>query len=178
VFDSDIVGVDDEDSEFRVEYPATLLIEDIDFVVLDVTEPRPVLYRAIRSLALLSMRMDAFEPATQFALASVATALAFQVVFDDFDPFASEFIPVPLLFRQFWEIEVATPGVFSKTLLIFQDPEYMPMDSPDDMWVEFVRELCRCGRCNYTKVLEQARLVPLNISVSLQGLPLMPLHLQ
>jgi hypothetical protein len=173
VFDSDVVGVGEEDSGSRVEYPATFLIEDISAIVLDLNEARPALYRAIRSLAVLSIRVDCFDPATEFALASVATALAFQDVFDDFDPFDPRFLPVPLLFRQFWEIEHVTPTVFSKTLVMFQSPDYMPMDSPDDMWVEFVRELCRSGHCNYTKLLEQAKPVPLNISQSLQGLPLM-----
>jgi hypothetical protein len=173
VFDSELNGNSEEDMEPRVEYPATFLLEHIQPIVIDLSEPNPPLFQAIRALALLSIRFDCFDPLTEAALSAVAAGLALRNVFEDFDPFNAGLKNLPSLFPQFWEIEAACPGVFSKTLAIFQSADYIPMDAPDDMWVEFVRELCQCGQCNYTKLLEQAKPVPLNISVSLQGLPLL-----
>jgi hypothetical protein len=161
-----------DEFQATVEYPATFLLEEVHNLVLDISEPSWQLFKALFSIARLSLRLGCFDAATEVALITVAAALALQDYYEGFDPFLSGF-PLPLLFPQFWEIEAVCPGVFSKTMLMFQDPDYQPLDSPDDMWVEFVRELCRSGHCNFTKVLEQSKPVPLNISVSIADYPLM-----
>jgi hypothetical protein len=173
VFDSEIPkAVSEKEEEVRVDYPVTFLMEEIHAIVLDISQPRPALFRAIRSLALLSIPVNCLDSTTETTLATVATVLAFQTYFGNFDPFTAG-LDLPALFEKFWVIETCSPGVLSKTLQVFQNLEYVPMETPDDMWVEFVRELCRCGNCNYTRVLEQVRPVPLNLSRSLQELPLL-----
>jgi hypothetical protein len=172
VFDVDVSGTTVGEFGERMEYPAIFHVDDVAKIVLDLAEPSLTLFRAVIALAMLSLRVNCFDRATEAALAAVAAALAFAEYYDGFDPFHSGFA-LPALFEPFWQVERRCSGVFAKTLAVFQSPEYIPMDAPDDMWVEFVRHLCRCGHCNVTKILEIAKPVPLNITVALQGYPVL-----
>jgi hypothetical protein len=75
------------------------------------------------------------------------------------------------MFNELWEIETNFPGVISRTLEKFQSPDYPIAHVPEDMWIAFVRELCATGQRDFTKLLERTKPIPLNISLSLQGLP-------
>jgi hypothetical protein len=161
----------EETTPTAAEYPATFSIETIPEIVLTLTEPTLALFNAMVALSRLSLRMDCFHPSVEAALAALAASLALVQHYPAFDPITSKF-PLPPLFKQFWEVESQSHGVFSKALAKFQGPEYEPMDAPDDAWVELVKELCCCGKCNFTKLLEQWKPIPLNISLSLQGLPM------
>jgi hypothetical protein len=98
--------------------------------------------------------------------------MTFQKLFDGFDPNAFPGIQLPeTLFSELWEIHNADPKVIPATVARFQGADWPMSDVPDDMWISFVRELCKVGGRDFTKVLERAKPIPLNISQSLQGLP-------
>lgn len=168
VFDVEIL----DDNISGLDYPLVFHIDEIDAILLHLDEPTPQLFRAVSLMAFVSIREQTFDSTTETAIASVATAVIFQKLFPGFDPSQFNGLQLPTLFDELWEIHNSyDPNLIPQTLARFHDPEYSGSDVPDDMWISFVRELCRIGQKDFTKLLERSRPIPLNISNSLQGLP-------
>ena len=118
------------------------------------------------------IREECFDVTTETAIATVATAVIFQELYKEFDPFDFSGLQLPTLFQELWEIHTNySADLIPQTLEKFQNPDYPVLDVPEDMWIAFVREMCRLGKRDFTKLLERSRPIPLNISISLQGLP-------
>ena len=170
VFD---VDADDEHQEPGEFYPLVFDLKDIDDLLINIDQPNRKLIDTLSLIIITSFRENCFDQITEKALSALVTAAALKSKFPDFDP---ENIPdwqPPILFKEFWEIHtVYDPELMSKTLLKYQDPERQVTESfPEDLWIAFVREMCRIGQRNFTELLEKSRPIPLNISLSLQGLP-------
>lgn len=168
VFDVDLDG-----EEIEEDYPLVLRIEEIDDVLVNINDLNAKFIQVITLITLMSFRENCFDVATEKALASVVVALILQELFPGFDPLTSSQWNPPLLFKEFWEIHSQVdPELIPKTLATFQDPNYPIVEQfPEDLWIAFVRQMCRVGKCNFTELLEKSRPIPLNISLSLQGLP-------
>ncbi|KAK8863934.1 hypothetical protein M9Y10_011627 [Tritrichomonas musculus] len=153
-------------------YPLIFHIDEIDPILFQLDHPTPGLFKAVSLMAIVSIREDCFDNQTETAIASIATAVIFQELFPGFDPFSFDGIQLPTLFTELWEIQSHyNAQLIPQTLAIFQDEQYPVSEVPDDMWIAFVREMCRIGNRDFTKLLERSRPIPLSISTSLQGLP-------
>ncbi|OHT12600.1 hypothetical protein TRFO_03624 [Tritrichomonas foetus] len=168
VFDVEIA----EDGWPGYGYPLIFHVDDIDGILFNLDGPTPELFKAVSLMTIVSIREDCFDNTTETAIASVATAVIFQELFSQFDPFKFNGITLPTLFHELWEIHShCNSDLIPQTLAKFQNPEYPVSEVPEDMWIAFVREMCRIGKRDFTKLLERSRPIPLNISISLQGLP-------
>ena len=153
-------------------YPLVFSVDDIDGILRSFDQPTAQLFTAVTLMSIVSLREDVFDQVTETAIATIATSIVFQKLFPDFNPLEFAGISLPTLFHELWEIHSRfDPELIPKTLQKFQDPSYQLLDAPEDMWIAFVRETCRIGKRDFTKLLERSRPIPLNISISLQGLP-------
>jgi hypothetical protein len=166
VFDVDLPGDD-----VSCGYPLVFFVKDIDMILRGFDEPSTGLFDAIRMMTVYSIREGCFDPLTETAIATIASAVVFEKLFPRVDVAALNGVMLPPMFNELWEIETNFPGVISRTLEKFQSPDYPIADVPEDMWIAFVRELCATGQRDFTKLLERTKPIPLNISLSLQGLP-------
>lgn len=154
-------------------YPLVFNVEDIEGILMSFDAPSTQLFTAVTLMTIVSIREDCFDPITETAIATIATSVIFQKLFPNFDPLEFTGITLPTLFHELWELHSRyDPNLIPQTLAKFQDPEYHPSDVPDDMWIAFVREMCRIGKRDFTKLLERSRPIPMNIWISLQGLPM------
>ena len=153
-------------------YPLVFNVEDIDGILMSFDKPSTQLFTAVTLMTIVSIREDCFDPITETAIATIATSVIFQKLFPNFDPLEFTGITLPTLFHELWELHTRfDPELIPKTLAKFQAQDYHPSDVPDDMWIAFVREMCRIGGRDFTKLLERSRPIPMNIWISLQGLP-------
>ncbi|OHT04301.1 hypothetical protein TRFO_28176 [Tritrichomonas foetus] len=153
-------------------YPLVFRVDDIDGILNKFDKPSIQLFTAVTLMTIVSIREDVFDQVTETAIATIATSVVFKRLFPDFDPLEFAGISLPTLFHELWEIHSRfDQTLIPKTLEKFQDTEYPVLDVPEDMWIAFVREMCRIGKRDFTKLLERSRPIPLNISISLQGLP-------
>ena len=153
-------------------YPFVFHLEEIDGIINSLDSPTPQLFTAVTLMTIVSIREDCFDQITETAIATVAASVIFQRLYPDFDPLQFAGVSLPTLFHELWEIQCKfDTNLIPQTLHKFQDPDYPVSDVPEDMWIAFVREMCRLGQRDFTKLLERSRPIPLNISISLQGLP-------
>jgi hypothetical protein len=148
------------------------LIDDIDGILNHFHEPTVALFQAVSLMALGSILENRLESQTENAISAIAASVIFQRIFPNFDPqkFADAQL-LPMLFNELWEIQQKDPKVIPETVAKIQATASPTSDVPDDMWISFVRDLCKVGGKDFTKVLERSKPIPLNISQSLQGLP-------
>jgi hypothetical protein len=130
------------------------------------------LFIAATFLGILSIRENCLDDITMMALACVATSATFGQMYPGFDPVSFSGIRFPDLFFVLWKLHTMCDStLLPQTLAAIQDPEFGVQDVPEEMWIGFVLELSLVGQQNFTKVLEEVRPIPLNISQSLDGLP-------
>ena len=154
-------------------YPLVFLLTELPGILQNLNEPSNQLFTAVTLMAIVSIRENCFDDVTETAIATIATSVIFKKIFTNFDPFEFAGYMLPTLFHELWEIHTNyDSSLIPLTLKKFQDPNFVVSDVPDDMWISFVREMCRIGKRDFTKLLERSRPIPLNISISLQGLPL------
>lgn len=153
-------------------YPLVFHVDEIPGILMELETPTVQLFKAVSLMTIVSLREECFDITTETAIATVATAVIFQELFQGFNPFEFNGITLPTLFHELWEIHShCNAELIPNTLSKFQNPDYPVSEVPEDMWIAFVREMCRIGRKDFTKLLERSRPIPLNISISLQGLP-------
>jgi hypothetical protein len=152
-------------------YPLVFLLDDIEGILNTFGEPTPELFKAVMLMVAGAIREGSLDDQTGTAIAAVATGVVFQKLFNGFDPLDFEGIPRPTLFNELWEIQKKDPKVIPATIGRTRDESWPTWGVQDDMWIAFVRELCKIGKKDFTKLLERAWPIPLNISQSLQGLP-------
>lgn len=168
VFDVEVANEDQ-----IVPYPLVLQIDTIDQIIFNESKPTPELYNCISMLALSGIRNDCFDSTIENAISKVCAASILQDLYPSFDPLDFNDVEPPILFVEFWDIHKNfDKTLIPRTLQKFQNPNYPVSDVPEDMWIAFVRDMCTIGKKDFTKLLEHARPIPLNISNSVQGLPL------
>jgi hypothetical protein len=166
VFDVDLPG-----DQPVFGYPLLFRIEAIDGILIHLNSVSDDLFSVFSLIAVLTLR-DCFDLATETALGALAASVICKKLFPSFDPLALAGLSLPVLFNELWEIHTTLdPTVISRTLATFQDPDYEVADVPEDMWIAFVKVLSRNGKRNFTKLLERAKPIPLNVATSLQDLP-------
>ena len=123
------------------------------------------------TLSLLTIKDGALDAMTELAIATICASSVFKKFFPSFDPFELDSIQLPKLFHEFWEIQTRFDSqLIPKTLKEFQlDDSKHPV--PEDQWIAFVRKMCKIGNYNFTKTLERARPIPLNVTNSISGMP-------
>jgi hypothetical protein len=152
-------------------YPLVFLQDEMDGIMNRFGEPSPELFRAVMLMVVGAIREGSLDDQTATAITAVASSVIFQKLFTGFDPLDFEGIPKPTLFSELWEIQKKDPKVIPATVGRTRDQSWPTWGVQDDMWIAFVRELCKIGKKDFTKWLERAWPIPLNISQSLQGLP-------
>ena len=108
---------------------------------------------------------------TEDAISIVSSCSAIKSVWKDFDPL--ELVESDSsLYKPLYDIhQQCNKSIIPKTLSVFQDENFVSMDTQEDMWMQFVTELCSVGKKNFINVLKKARPIPMNISCSIQNLP-------
>ena len=166
VFDIELVN-----DEPGCSYPLVFSLDDLD-KIFAIDQPAKPLFTLLSMLTNISVRENCFDESTEIVLSTVSACSAIKKVWTNCNPLIFLESDTPLLFNELWDIHINYDStILPKTLAVFQDPEFQILDTPEDMWILFVREFCRIGKKNFTSVLQRARPIPLNISLSLQNLP-------
>jgi hypothetical protein len=166
-----VFDVDLADEGPQIGYPLLYRVESIEGILRTIDRVSDDLFSLLSLLAIWTLR-DCFDSTTEAAIAAIAASVICQSLFPAFDPLSLAGFSLPILFTELWEIHSHVDNtVISRTLATFQDPNYDVPDVPEDMWISFVKELSKHGKRNFTKLLERAKPIPLNVAVSLQGLP-------
>ena len=152
----------------EVSYPLFWELEILPQVIFDYEKPTSELFRAVTLISIQSIREDCFDEKTEMALGALATAVVFTKIYPDFNPLEMN-MELPHLFKEFWGIHQHLPNVFTDTMRVFQSPDYHPYDVAEDMWIELVRELCRQGQADLTRLLGNARPLPMGMTQSYTG---------
>ena len=165
-----VFDIDLPDDQPSFGYPLVFLEEDMDGILCELDHPSPILFKALTIIGIVSIREDCFDQMTETALAHVAGSVAMKSLWPDFDPLEILGDQAPLLFKEFWKIHMFNDTVLHETLKIYQNPDYPISDVKDDTWISFVTNMCRISKHNYIKVLQKVKPIPLNISLSVNGL--------
>ena len=148
-------------------YPVVSYMKEIDGTLIDIAQPNAHLFNLAVLITISAIKENCFDALFTHLLAELAAAVALREVYPEFDPLHFPGITLSKGFVEFWEIQTgAGRTVIPNTLAIFQDPNYEPSEVPDDMWIAFVKELCKKGRYNFTKLLEDVRPLPISVSWS------------
>ena len=167
VFDIDLP----EDSPI-CGYPIVFPLSELDELFNNLERPSHNLYLLVNLLALSTLRENCFDPIVEFALSEVAASVVFSSLYNGFNPKNFQSSNKHPLFEAFWQIQTEFgKNIISRTIAKFQDPSYQIVGVPEDIWLEFVAEMCQIGEMDFTPLLEHARPIPLNVSVSLHHLP-------
>lgn len=157
-------------SEPNSSYPLVFLIKDINGILIENSKPNDALFSAVTYMGIISIREESLDSVTEMALATVCAASIFQKLFKGFNPISFLGDNAPKLFPELWEIHTQFDSrLLPKVLKKFQDASIPPSDAPEGMWISFVREICSIGEKNFTKLLEKAKPIPLNIMRSLNN---------
>lgn len=154
-------------------YPLYFLIDSIDSILFNNNEPNQDMFRLTYLFALVLIKDNILDSQTESAISHVAASIVFQQLYPGFDPLQFTDIQMLPVFAELWEIHNKyDKTLLSRTLEKLQNSEYSVSEVPEEMWISFVREFCITGKCNFTKLLEKSRPIPLNIMTYLKGLPL------
>lgn len=154
-------------------YPLVFGINDINDILISFDKPSHKLFVALTFMSICSIREDCMDRITETAVATVVAAEICRKLYPDFDPANFDNFPFPALFAELWEIHTKVDNeVIFKTLAAFQDPNFAMAEVEEDMLIQFVVKLCEIGKMNFTRLLDRAYPVPLNISLSIEGLPM------
>lgn len=172
----DVEKADDE--TYSCGYPIVILTESLEDIVFRTNELTPGLFILLRSIAIVSIPENTIDDPTEAAVATLAATAVFKEFNPAFDPFSFQGITLPPLFNELWVIH----SQFSSTLIPNllqqnQKPDAETYDSPEDMWIGFVRDLCNLAKYDLTKVLEQGRPLPVSLINTLSELPPIPIRL-
>ncbi|OHS96359.1 hypothetical protein TRFO_10015 [Tritrichomonas foetus] len=148
-------------------YPIVFSTNDILPMFGNLEKPSMALFTLINLMGIVTLPEGCFDSTIEAALASVAASVAFRDLNPDFDPVEFATATLPKMFTELWKITTQIgDDIIPQTLKKFQDPNYEIIGVPEDTWIEFVREMCRIGRRDFTKILEQSRPIPLSVSMS------------
>lgn len=146
-------------------YPIIFLIDNLKPMFDDVSRPNSHLFTLITLFAILTLKEDCFDDVVETSLVMLAASVSFTKIYTDFDPFSSEYQVTPL-FNGLWQIQLKYPNVITETLQIFQHKVYDANAVPDDTWIDFVQNMCKIGKVDFTTILEKSRPIPLNVTMS------------
>jgi len=170
VFDREIARDD-----LECEYPVVLLMDDMDGVLFQLEAPSKGLFKLVSLIAVVSIRENYFDSLVEAAIANLVACVVLKEHYSWFEPSLLPELQFPPLFAELWIIHTRINNLLIPSLLEHsQDLNAAVYDSPEDMWIAFVRDLSHEGNCNFSTLLERARPIPLNLSKSLMSLPSIP----
>ena len=156
------------------EYPIVLPINLMNDIVVDYMKPTEGMFQLISLISLVSLRENYFEELTEHAIAALSATVIFRELFPGFDPMLTPF-DKPVLFPELWFIHSHLNSIIIPQLLHeSQDENAILCNSPEDMWVRFIKDLSFRGKFNFAKLLENIKPIPMNISAALSELPAVP----
>jgi hypothetical protein len=159
------------------EYPIVVPLDDLDDIIFNHNQPTVALFKLVARVALVSIREDYFDPLVEVAIANLVSCVIFNEFFPGFDPNIFKDFAFPPLFPELWLIHQHLNSNLIKNLLAMsQLPDAPVFDSTEDMWITFVKDISSMGNYNFTKLLERARPIPLNLTKTLQELPYPPIR--
>ena len=156
-------------------YPIVMNINDINGLLLSINKATPQLFSFVIMIATVSIREGCFDEITERALAYFVATSVFVILFEGFliDEVEGYFPEIPPLFAELWHIQKeVSPSIIKTILERSQDPDTPTYEVAEDKWISFIRDLCKFGRLNFTRLLEKARPIPLNMFKALEGLPM------
>ena len=164
-------------NSIECEYPIVLPLDDLDDVIFHHDQPTVALFKLVARVALVSIREDYFDPLVEVAIANLVACVIINEFFPGFDPNIFKDFAFPPLFPELWVIhQHINPNLIKTLLSLSQAPDAPVFDSTEDMWIAFVKDLSFIGKYNFTKLLERARPIPLNLTKTLQELPWPPIR--
>ena len=164
-------------NSIECEYPIVLPIEDLEDVLVHYDTPTVALFGLVARFALVSMREDYFDPLVEVAIANLVACVIINEFFPGFDPNIFKDFTFPPLFPELWVIhQHINPNLIKTLLNMSQQPDAQVFDSTEDMWIAFVKDLSFIGKYNFTRLLERARPIPLNLTKTLAELPWPPIR--
>jgi hypothetical protein len=169
VFDVDV----DADREVRAVYPAVLLVSEMPDVIGVNWRPTQGMFRVLMQFALSSFREGVFDPDSERALAYLAVVLTFVEVHQFFDPLDQPVVqpPPPPLFGEIWHIHThVNDEIFPELFRRSQLPDALSFEAPQEMWMNFLKELSDIGKMNFVPLFKGKKLVPLSLELELAKL--------
>ncbi|OHT01841.1 hypothetical protein TRFO_07415 [Tritrichomonas foetus] len=171
-----VFDVETIDGHPEYTYPIVLLKDSINDIIINFMKPTNGLFQMISAIAVVSIRENYFEDTTEKAIAALVATVIFKELFPGFDPFVCKF-ELPTLFPELWVIHSQINSIIIPQLLNeSQDPEAVLYNSPEDMWIRFVKDLSYRGKYNFSKLMERAKPIPMNIMSVLSELPVPPIR--
>ena len=160
VFDKQLVG-----GMSDCGYPIVMLIDDIDGIFHVGDAPTLQLFDLLSCIAIISLHENCFDSMTEEALSKVVASIILHMYFPEFDPMTFEGITIPPLFRELWRVHTEVDDtVIQKVITKSQSPEARELDSPTDMWIQFVYDICSESGCNLVSLFDQIRPLPLSFA--------------
>ena len=159
------------------EYPIVLPLSDFEDVLINYQTPTVALFNLVARFALVSIREDYFDPLVEIAISNLVACVIINEFFPGFDPNIFKDFTFPPLFPELWVIhQHINPNLIKTLLKMSQQPDAPVFDSTEDMWIAFVKDLSFIGKYNFTRLLERARPIPLNLTKTLAELPWPPIR--
>jgi hypothetical protein len=126
------------------------------------------MFRALMQFALSSFREGFFDPDSERALAYFAVVLTFIEIHQFFDPLDHPIVELPPLFEEIWHIHTHVnntilPELFRRSQL----PDAVSFEAPQEMWMNFLKELSDVGKMNFVPLFKNKKLIPLSLEVEL-----------
>jgi hypothetical protein len=129
------------------------------------------MFRALLQFALSSLREGFFDPLSERALAYFAVTLTFIEIYEFFDPLEDPLMEPPTLFSEIWHIhtqvsDTIVPELFRRSQL----PTAHLYDAPQEMWMNFIKQISDVPKLNFIHLFKDKKLVPISLEVELSRL--------
>jgi hypothetical protein len=153
-------------------YPLIFPVEACDDLLTRLATPTFTLFNAAMLIGIVSIREGFFDSKAETVLGTVAAAVIFGKLFPNFDAEEMPEISLPPLFHELWDIQSRYDAtLIPRALAVLQKAAYIPGQSNDEAWAEFVRQLCALGKRDFTMLLERSKPIFLSPCSSSEKLP-------
>jgi hypothetical protein len=168
-----VFDVDLPDENPTCGYPLVFPIDACADLLTELSAPSFPLFNATMMMGVISLREGYFDPTAETVFGTIAASVVLGGLFPAFDARNFAEISLPSMFCELWDIHTRfDPKLIPRTLALMQDPAITPPGSGDQARADFVRELCKLGGRDFTKLLERSRPIYLECSDSKDRLPL------
>ena len=155
-----------------VGYPIIFPLIDLMPLLNEIEKPTHYLYALSNLIALVSIRENCFDQEVEYALSDLTASVTFSKLFKDFYPDRFSNDHGRTLFNALWKIHTDFgEDIIPKSIAKFQSPSYYIIGSPDDRWLELVKEISIVGKMDITPDLQAIRPIPLNFNTGSRYLP-------
>lgn len=133
--------------------------------------PSKALVKLLIDIGIVSLPAGYFDSNVEIALSAVAVTLIIKEIFPDFS-LPSVGIEEPVLCHELLLLcERGGQNVIFSMLNDAQDSNAILLESEEDMWLRFVKDLCQRSKLNLSGILEKSKAIPLNLIKYLKEFP-------